>query len=215
MDTIVDCQVQADAVDLARQNSYGTGLPDEEVGRAEAYQLLAHLLAAPPSEEIIQSLAGLNVDDTALGQALGGVVAVAAKSDARVLSDEYTELFIGIPVPRLMPYGSYYLNGQLFGRALAELRIDLARIGVARRENVTEPEDHFATVCEIITGMIVGAFGDPSRRLSQQAVFFERISDPGRRHSSQIWKLRTRPVSTWRSRVSGRRFLRLRKLLSA
>ncbi|MBD1549429.1 TorD/DmsD family molecular chaperone [Roseibium aggregatum] len=175
MDSIAECQITVEAEEPAIDSS---SLPDEEMGRAEIYQLLACLLSSPPSEEIIVSLAGLEADDTDLGKALGGVAAVAAKSDLKVLTDEYADLFLGIPAPRLMPYASYYVNDQLFGRALAELRIDLARIGIARRENVTEPEDHVATLCEIMTGMIVGAFGEAPRRLSRQATFFERHIRP-------------------------------------
>ena len=57
-----------------------------------------------------------------------------------------------------MPHGSFYLTGFLNEKPLAELRDDLARLGVTRAEDVKEPEDHIAALCDVMAGMIRGRF---------------------------------------------------------
>jgi len=161
------------AAGVAAPSGSEHAISDEELGRAEAYRVLALLLAAPPQTSLLDDLGRIEGDDTALGQALRSLAATARDSSAQAAKDEYEELFIGVPLARLMPYASYYLNGQLFGRALAELRMDLAQMGVARNENAVEPEDHMATLCEIMAGSILGSFADMPLALPRQAAFFD------------------------------------------
>ena len=56
------------------------------------------------------------------------------------------------------PTRSYYLTGFLHERPLARLREDLARLGIERAEGNAEPEDHAATLCEIMAGSPAAAF---------------------------------------------------------
>ena len=56
----------------------------------------------------------------------------------------------------LLPYASYYLTGFLHERPLARLRDDLAALGIERVESNSEPEDHAATLCEIMAGLAGG-----------------------------------------------------------
>jgi TorA maturation chaperone TorD len=72
-----------------------------------------------------------------------------------------------------MPYASHYLTGKLFGRPLAELRIAMAHLGLARSDAAREPEDHVGSVLEVMAGLILGSFGDGPATLSQQRQFFE------------------------------------------
>ncbi|MGH6906153.1 MAG: TorD/DmsD family molecular chaperone [Geminicoccaceae bacterium] len=78
-----------------------------------------------------------------------------------------------MPEAKLMPYASHYLTGKLFGRPLAELRIAMARLGLARRDDAREPEDHIASVLEVMAGLILGSFGDAPASLWAQRRFFE------------------------------------------
>jgi TorA maturation chaperone TorD len=75
----------------------------------------------------------------------------------------------------VLPYASYYLTGFLHERPLARVREDLARIGVARVEQVGEPEDHIAILCEVMAGLAGGAF---AADFEEQARFFERHLKP-------------------------------------
>ncbi|HET6519328.1 MAG TPA: molecular chaperone TorD family protein [Geminicoccaceae bacterium] len=133
--------------------------------------MLARLLAAPPDETVLQLAAGFDADDTALGQALGALGKVAARFSVQAAAEEYFELFIGIGRGELVPYASYYRTGFLHDRPLARLRGDMLRLGIARAENVREPEDHIAALCEMMAGLIEGDFGAPLDLPAQRAFF--------------------------------------------
>jgi TorA maturation chaperone TorD len=98
---------------------------------------------------------------------------VAARMTPAAAKAEYGALFIGMARGELLPYASYYLTGFLNEKPLALLRQDMARLGIARAENVKEPEDHIAAICEMMAGLIEGSFGAPAD-LETQRAFFDR-----------------------------------------
>lgn len=150
-------------------------MTEEDALRAQAYGLLARLLAEPPSAELITRVAALEGDASAFGLALNELAAAARSASAEMLAEEYHALFIGLAGGELTPYGSYYLTGFLFEKPLAELRGDLARLGIVRQEQKTkDPEDHIAMLCEAMAGLITGAFGEAPAALAEQHAFFER-----------------------------------------
>jgi len=151
-------------------------LPDEERLRAQVYALLARLLAQPPGPEVLGILAavqGAAEDDAPLGAAFTALASAARATDAGAVAEEYGALFIGVGGGELSPYGSYYKTGFLNEKPLAELRADMARLGIARADDVHEPEDHIAALCEMMAGLITGAF-DEAATLHGQRAFFER-----------------------------------------
>jgi TorA maturation chaperone TorD len=150
--------------------------PDTERSRAALYGLLARFLAAPPDQGLLALVAGLQGDGTAIGTALGELAAKARSADVAHVREEYHALFIGLGRGELLPYASWYLTGFLYERPLAELRDELARLGVTRAEGNPEPEDHIASVLEVMAGLVAGRFGDGS--LAGQKAFFERHIDP-------------------------------------
>jgi TorA maturation chaperone TorD len=145
----------------------------EERLRADQYQLLARFLAAPPEKDLLELASGFVGDDTDFGRALAELAGRARQATPKVASREYHELFVGIGRGELVPYASYYLTGFLNEKPLAKLRGDMARLGIARAETVKEPEDHVAALCEMMAGLITGAFGAPLA-LSEQRAFFDR-----------------------------------------
>jgi len=147
-------------------------VPEEERGRADMYRLLSILLARAPDAATHRLLCELEPDDSLLGSALASLSAVARSRSIEAVSDEFDTLFLGMPAPRIMPYASYYLNGQLFGRSLAELRMRLAALGVGRKSDAAEPEDHIATLFEIMSGLIMGAFASGPLPLDEQRTIF-------------------------------------------
>ena len=157
---------------LAREAWTG-GIAPEERLRAHQYQLLARWLAAPPEKELLDLAAGFAGDDTEFGLALGELGGRARQATPEGASREYHELFIGIGRGELVPYASYYLTGFLNEKPLSKLRSDMARLGIARAETVKEPEDHIAALCEMMAGLITGAFGAPLE-LAAQRNFFDR-----------------------------------------
>ncbi|MBF0332603.1 MAG: molecular chaperone TorD family protein [Alphaproteobacteria bacterium] len=149
----------------------------EERLRAEFYLLLAHLLARPPSAELLAHLASLDGDASPLGAALGGLAQAARATTPEAVSTEFDVLFIGLGEGELLPYGSHYLSGFLHDKPLALLRGDLARLEVASAENNPEPEDHVAALCEVMSGLIVGAFGGGPGLDEQRAMFSAHLGN--------------------------------------
>ena len=88
------------------------------------------------------------------------------------VQDEYNALFIGVGRGELLPYGSYYLTGFLHEKPLAQLRGDMAELGIEADPKATEPEDHAASVLEMMAGLIDGRFGAPLA-IEQQQKFFD------------------------------------------
>ena len=57
------------------------------------------------------------------------------------------------------------------------LRNDMTELGIERAEGVKDPEDHIASMFDIMSGMIRGAFGAP-KDLAEQARFFKKHIEP-------------------------------------
>ncbi|MGI9524535.1 MAG: TorD/DmsD family molecular chaperone [Hyphomicrobiaceae bacterium] len=147
-------------------------LAEEDRLRAQVYQLLASVLSQPPSSEYLTSVSKLQGVDTPLGRAVSALARVAAKRDAAAASEEYHNLFIGVGRGELLPFASYYLTGFLHEKPLARLRDDMAKLGIVRRDTASEPEDHVASILEVMAGLIDGRFGSPAT-LDQQQEFYE------------------------------------------
>lgn len=151
---------------------------DSEVEQARAglYTLLGALLARPPSRDLLAVAAGLEGTDTPLGWAVDELARRARASDERAAEREYNALFIGVERGELVPYASWYRTGFLHDRPLVELRQDMQALGLERRPGVAEPEDHVATLCEIMAGLVAEeAEADAPFR---QRRFFERHLAP-------------------------------------
>jgi TorA maturation chaperone TorD len=143
----------------------------EELLRAHQYQLLARFLASPPDSALLKLASGLEGDRTELGAARAALARLAGRTTADSASREYHALFIGVGRGELLPYGSYYRTGFLYEQPLAELRRDMARLGIARTDDVKEPEDHIAALCDMMAGLITGAFGAPLDVAGQRRFF--------------------------------------------
>lgn len=143
--------------------------------RSDQYRFLSRLLANPPDRETLEGIAGLKGDGTALGQAYDALAQAAAGTNAATVEREYFELFIGVGRGELLPYASFYLTGFLNERPLAELRADLARLGIERAQGRHEPEDHIALLFEVMGQMAAGALAVAT---ADQAVFFRRHVAP-------------------------------------
>jgi TorA maturation chaperone TorD len=133
-----------------------------DLERARIFTLLGRLLSEAPGEDLLARLAGLapggGAEATPLGRALAGLAGAASAARAEAVGREHFDLFIGVGRGELLPYASYYRTGFLYERPLAELRGDLARLGVRRAEGVAEPEDHIAFLCETMAGLLDGSF---------------------------------------------------------
>ena len=152
-------------------------IDDEDILRAELYSFLAALLRVEPQDNLLASVSQISGDDTPIGKATGTLSYLAKEMDAATIRSEYVDLFIGVGRGELLPYCSYYLTGFLNEKPLANLRKDMASIGIARAENVKDPEDHIASLCDMMAGLILGNFGRPYS-LQEQATFFKKHIAP-------------------------------------
>jgi TorA maturation chaperone TorD len=148
---------------------------DAAAARAQEYALLATLLGRAPDAKLLESLAALRGDATPLGVAHAALAQAASETTVERVEREYFNLFIGLGRGEILPYGSYYLTGFLHQRPLARLRADLAPLGIERAEGNKEPEDHAATLCEIMACLVGGRLPAPHGTDQQ---IFERHLKP-------------------------------------
>jgi TorA maturation chaperone TorD len=161
---------------VVREETSGQTAADEiDVLRGAEYGLLAMLLGAAPTTDLLTRVSGLRGDASVLGMAHVELAAAADATDETAVGREYFNLFIGVGRGELLPYGSYYQTGFLHERPLARVREDLALMGIERAGAMREPEDHIAILCEVMAGFARGEF---VADLSAQARFFERHLAP-------------------------------------
>ncbi len=161
---------------MAQDAGDSGGIAEEETLRAELYALLGWLLKAPPSAEDLQRAAALEGDDSELGRAIRVLAAAARVTQPEAVEDEYHTLFVGVSDGELTPYASYYLTGFTYEKPLGKLRIEMKKLGIAKSDDVPEPEDHIAALCEMMAGLITGAFGEPADLATQQRFFDTHIA---------------------------------------
>lgn len=153
-------------------------IPEEDLQRAHIYGLLARLLAAPMSEATLTALRTIDADvATEFGRAMASLAELARRTTHAAAEEEYTALFVGMGVGgELLPYASHYLTGFLYEKPLANLRGDMMELGVAASGSSQEPEDHIAFLCEVMHGLITGAFGKPCDLATQRKFFIRHMA---------------------------------------
>ena len=152
----------------------------EQQYRASAYSILAALLRGVPTQETLDHVAefskvGVDEDELLLSMSTLGLAAQSSAVSA--VDDEYHELFVGLGRGELVPYGSWYLTGYLMEQPLSILRDDLKALGFERDEDVVEPEDHVAALCEVMVMLIsenAGLDGVKVGKDDAQSIFFEK-----------------------------------------
>ena len=160
-------------------------LAPEDAARADLYGLVARLFYAPPDGNLLSELrlsapepgagGALTAEGRALAQAWTELVEACAQAFPARLEEEHLQLFAGIGKAEVTPYLSAYLEHAESDRPLARLRGRLAELGLARRDDAVQPEDHIAAVCEVMRWLIAGRKGD----LDAQRQFFEEFLRPG------------------------------------
>ena len=152
-------------------------ISEEDGLRADMYDFLASLLRKEPSDELIQKVSQLEGDETPIGSACLTLAHLAKTLDNGLIRNEYVDIFIGVGRGEVLPFASYYLTGFLNDKPLANLRADMANIGIARVKGVKEPEDHIASLFDMMSGLIRGHYGKVFS-IAEQADFFNRHIEP-------------------------------------
>ena len=154
---------------------------DEETARAEIYGLLAQLFYQVPSPDLLAQLRVAVTDAPVAGGFLEEpwrqlVAASRVSTDADIAS-EYNHLFGGVGKPEIYLYASHYVSGFLNDKPVARLREDLTALGLERDDSMSETEDHFACLCEVMRYLIAGDDVAVSN-LTQQREFFAKHVQP-------------------------------------
>lgn len=154
---------------------------DEETARSEIYGLLASVLYASPTTELIAQIRVAVTETPAAGAFLEepwrNFVGVARSMSDQAIKDEYEALFGGVGKPEIYLYGSHYLSGFLNEKPLARLRTDLNNLGLERSEVMSDTEDHFAYLCEVMRYLIAGE-DVAVANLTRQLEFFSTHIQP-------------------------------------
>jgi len=154
---------------------------DEETARAELYGLFATLYYAPPTAPLLAQLRVAVTDAPAAGACLEApwraLVGVARTMTDEAIQDEYQSLFGGVGKPEVYLFASYYLSGFLNEKPLARLRSELIQLGLTRDQAMSEPEDHFAYLCEVMR-YLIAAEDVATANLTRQRAFFTSQLQP-------------------------------------
>jgi TorA maturation chaperone TorD len=160
-------------------------LPAEEAARADFYALLSRLFQAAPDARLLQTLAiapSIEAEgaDPALAKAWTELARASAAVDAEAAEEEYEKLFVGVGKAPVSIYSAFYRAGATaMDHPRVLLRADLAALGLAPREDVNEPEDHFAALFETMRILVGGAGGREPVPVDEQRRFYERHLKPG------------------------------------
>ena len=156
-------------------------LQPEDMARATFYGVIARLFYAPPDQQLLGQMLHMGAfeetkDDNEargrkLAQAWRALVEACRTAFPVVLEHEHTDLFVGVGKAEVTPYLTHYVIKYATDNPLVELRQQLQRWGIARRENANEPEDHIAGISEAMRF----AIAVQHRSLEEQKAYFERF----------------------------------------
>lgn len=153
-----------------------TSALDEETARAELYGLIAELFYAPARPDMLAQLRVAPTEAPTAGGFLEEpwrqLVGVTREMDDVSIQREHDALFGGVGKPEVYVYASHFLTGFLNEKPLAQLRTDLAALGLTRdASTMSETEDHVSYVFEVMRFLVAGDDVSVSN-LTQQAKFF-------------------------------------------
>jgi len=145
----------------------------EEAARANLYALLARLFYAPPDAQLLKAIA----NETMAGELAApwkDLAQAAKEADPEALREEFETVFIGTGKAPVTLYTTAYVIRYSNEVPLAALRGELAELGLARRAEAREPEDHFAALCDTMRHLVARQ----KANLDEQRRFFNRWIGP-------------------------------------
>lgn len=180
-------------------------LPPEEAARGDFYALLARLLHDAPDAELLSQIAAapaLPADgDPELARTWQLLVEASSAMDADAAADEYERLFVGMGKAAVSIYSGFYTGAPAIDHPRVRIQAALAALGLARREPVLEPEDHFAGLFDAMRVLVAGGAGRGPATLAEQRRFFDDHLTPG---ISRFWdSVAESPEANYYRRVAG------------
>ncbi len=150
-------------------------LSPEDQARANFYGLLSRLFYGPPDAALLAALGqadDLEADDKTIAARWTELARAAASADAAAVREEYEAAFVGTGKAPVTLYTSAYSIKYTNETPLVALRGELAALGLVRRNEVGEPEDHIAALCDTLRYLAA------ERELADQQRFFARWIQP-------------------------------------
>ena len=158
-------------------------LPPEESARADLYALLGRLFREPPDAALLASLAhAARLEEGAeprFAAAWSRLVDASSVMDPEAAALEYEELFAGVGQARVSIYAGFYCRATAVEHPRVRLQRDMAALGLARPERVTEPEDHYAGLFDVMRVLVAGGAGRGPATLAEQRRFYADHIEPG------------------------------------
>lgn len=168
---------------LATPVALTRALAAEEAARGDFYALLARLLSAPPDAGLLASLAAAHAipadGDAALASAWQDLVDASSAMDAQAAAEEFEALFVGVGKSAVSVFAGFYGGAPAADHPRVRIQGDLAALGLARRDAVSEPEDHYAGLLDAMRVLVAGGAGRSPATLSEQKRFFRDHIEPG------------------------------------
>jgi TorA maturation chaperone TorD len=145
----------------------------EDEARAAFYALIARLFYMAPDRAVLAQIVDASAleGEGELARAWAELVAACRSAFPVILEQEHTDLFVGTGKAEITPYLTHYTIKHSSDTPLVEVRQQLARWGIARRETAHEPEDHISALCETMRY----AIAVQKRSDEEQKAFFERF----------------------------------------
>ena len=160
-------------------------LAAEDAARADFYALLARLFHSAPDDRLLAQLASAPAipadGDPELSRAWRNLVDASSVMDADAAAEEYEALFVAVGKAPVSIYAGFHAGAMAVDHPRVRLQAELARLGLARREGTTEPEDHFAGLFEMMRVLVAGGAGRGPAPLAEQKRVFDEHLRPGAR----------------------------------
>lgn len=155
--------------------SAGTTTSAEDLARAHCYAVIGRLMYAPPDAPLVAYiLQQPSVDDAVpLAQAWTAVQAACRGAELEQVRLEYDDLFVGVGKAPVTLYTGAYAAPQSPDRHLLALRNKLDALGLARRTQAGEMEDHVSALCDVMRWLI-----ESNRGLEAERGFFFEFLAP-------------------------------------
>ena len=152
-------------------------LEPEDRARANFYAILARLFADAPDAALLAAIGRSELMEEAeagtLPLAWNRLVAACRVMDPEAARQEYTDLFVGTGRAEVNLHASHWRSGFMMEKPLVELRRDLAALGLGRKPESTQVEDHISALFETMRLLIEGDSARSPANLSVQRGFFE------------------------------------------
>ncbi len=169
-----------------------THVDPEDQARADMYALLSRLFYGAVDAALLAQIAAAgNIvaqgEDTSFADAWRLLAQSASQSASQSRADdvrlEYEQVFVGAGKAEISLYATAYPSGAAHtataaDKRLVALRSQLNQLGIARRDDAHEPEDHVSALADVMRLLIAGNDRTQPANLAQQAEFFRAYLAP-------------------------------------